>query len=423
MQLLRKLKKKVIFAKIGRKHALALKTLKRKDTINCCFFALFEEVWKYDGVYQLMEKHPRFNPTILVCPVVNYGKENMIIRMERCFHTLKMKGYNVIRSYDQDTDTFVDVKKSLKPDIIFYTNPYRGLIDDRFYITNFEDVLTVYVPYFISSNNDYQLSCNEELHNLVWRMYSETEFHRQLSIKFANNKGVNAVNSGYPGIEAFLNFTRSDRAGDRKTIIWAPHHSIKKEGLIYYSCFLRYCDDMIELAQKYVNDVFFVFKPHPVLKNKLYDKWGKEKTDAYYEKWKDMENTTLNEGEYENLFIQSDAMIHDCASFLVEYLYLNKPVMRTLNGEDLNEMFNSFGLQCIENHYLAHTMHDVEDFVQNVINGVDPLKEQRTAFVENVLKPKGSPSQNIIDDILYSIDNQVLYSKHIVSDARQSVKS
>jgi len=47
--------------------------------------------------------------------------------------------------------------------------------------------------------------------------------------------------------------------------------------------------------------------------------------------------------------------------------------------------------------------------VNNVINGVDPLKEQRTKFVNNVLMPKGSPSQNIIDDILDSIDNQILY--------------
>ena len=48
-------------------------------------------------------------------------------------------------------------------------------------------------------------------------------------------------------------------------------------------------------------------------------------------------------------------------------------------------------------------------FIQNVINDVDPLKEQRTNFLNEVLMPKGSPSQNIINDILDSIDNQILY--------------
>ena len=404
--------------KISWKHLVALKKLKKKRTLNCVFFALYEEMWKYDGVYRLMANHPRFNPVVLVCPAMTYGRENMIDKMERCYKAFQQRGYKVVLSYNKEMDTYVDVRNELEPDIIFYTNPYYGFIEDRYYITNFKDILTVYVPYFISSNNDYHLSCDLELHNLVWRRYAETELHRQLSIKYAKNKGVNVVCSGYPGIEAYLSTSNKMKRGEKKCIIWAPHHSIERYGIIHYSCFFMYCDSMIELAKKYAEQVSFVFKPHPMLKNKLYEKWGKEKTDSYYDQWRNMENTSVNEGSYESLFLESDGMIHDCASFLVEYLYVNKPVMRTLNGEDLNEMFNSFGIQCIENHYHAYSLEDVETFIQNIIKGVDPLKEQRTNFVESVLKPHGLPSQNIIDDILYSIDNQVLYSKNKVSDAK-----
>ena len=395
--------------KVRKNQLAALKTLKNKEVINCVFFALFEEVWKYDGVYNLMVKHPRFNPVILVCPIINYGKDNMIKRMELCFRSFQKKGYNVMLSYDKDKDTYIDVRNKLKPDIIFYTNPYKGLIDYRYYITKYMDVLTVYVPYFMNSNKDYHMACNLELHNIVWRRYSETEFHRQLSIINARNKGLNVVNSGYPGIEAFIDYKTRQRKDGRKCIIWAPHHTIEPVGIIFYSCFLVYCDFMIDLVKKYSESVSFVFKPHPLLRNKLYKKWGQEKTDTYYNLWATMENTALNEGEYTDLFINSDAMIHDSASFIVEYLYLNKPVMRTLNGEDLDSMYNSFGLECISNHYLAHTKEEIEIFVQNVVNNIDPMKEQRTKFVNEVLMPKGSPSQNIIDDILDSIDNQILY--------------
>ena len=83
--------------------------------------------------------------------------------------------------------------------------------------------------------------------------------------------------------------------------------------------------------------------------------------------------------------------------------------MRTLNGEGLEIMYNTFGLQCIHQHYLASTEQDVEQFIRNVICGVDPMKEQRSRFINESLMPKGSPSQNIIDDILDSIDNQILY--------------
>ena len=65
-------------------HLKALRKLKNKDVLRCVFFATFEETWKYDVVFQLMEKNPRFDPLILVCPIVNYGYDNMIQRMDSC---------------------------------------------------------------------------------------------------------------------------------------------------------------------------------------------------------------------------------------------------------------------------------------------------------------------------------------------------
>lgn len=402
---------KCTIARIQRKQSCALKKLKGKDVINCVFFALHEESWKYDEIYRIMVKNPRFNPTILICPVVNYGRDNMIHGMDKCYKYFSERGYNVIKAYDKNNNSYIDAK-TLNPDIIFYTTPYESQIDYRYYIKRFEEVLSVYVPYFINSNNDFQLSCNRELHNLVWRRYAETEFHRKLSQKYAENKGINVVTTGYPGVEHFLNAKTIDTIErKKKCIIWAPHHSIESRGLICYSCFLQYYNEMVDLAKKYSDAVHFVFKPHPLLRNKLYLKWGRKRTDAYYNNWASMDNTSLNEGTYETLFIESDAMIHDSASFIVEYLYLNKPVMRTLNGENLNRLFNEFGIECINNHYHAKNIQDIEAFIQNVIQGNDPMKEQRSRFIIEKLIPKGSPSQNVVNDILDSIDNQILYRK------------
>ena len=397
---------------VRKSHKKALKRIQDKERLNCVFFALFEEVWKYDDVYKLMKKDElHFNPIILVCPMISYGYESMVKKMDKCYSFFKEKGYNVIRAYNTETDSYVDVRKELEPDIIFYTNPYKSLIDNRYFINNFQDVLTVYVPYFINSNKDYAMACNCELHNQVWRRYSETEYHKELSVKYADNKGRNVVNSGYPGIEPFLLNKPYVKTHSKKLIIWAPHHTIEPIGIIYYSCFLKYYEFMLEMANKYAEQVFFVFKPHPLLRDKLNKKWGKEKTDNYYKEWVIRENTSLNESDYVELFIESDAMIHDSASFIAEYLYLNKPVMRTMNGEDLETMYNSFGLQCINNHYHAYKEEDIEDFIISVINGEDSMKDQRSAFVRNELLPHGSPSQNIIDDIRESIKNQIVYWK------------
>ncbi len=393
----------------------ALSNLKYKRPIKCVFLALFDSVWKYDNVYSIMEKDDRFSPVILVCPIINYGKENMLENMEKCYHTLKNKGYHVVRAYDSNNDKYIDLRKELQPDIIFYTNPYKGLIDDRYYLDNYKDILTVYVPYFFCSNCDYELSFQQPLHSLVWRRYVETDYHKNDSRKYSINKDLNVVVTGYPGIDSFIDpyyqpeNVWCDKAHKRKRIIWAPHHSIVPVGLVYYSCFLQYMDYMLSLAEKYENSIELCFKPHPLLKNRLDKLWGKEKTNEYYGRWGKSDNTFFHEGQYTDLFLTSDAMIHDSASFIVEYLYLNKPVMRTLNGQDMSKQFSSFGLACLDCHYKAYNEKDVEQFVINVINGIDPLKNQRTKFVNDVLMPKGGmPSENIINDIIESIENQRL---------------
>ena len=88
---------------------------------------------------------------------------------------------------------------------------------------------------------------------------------------------------------------------------------------------------------------------------------------------------------------------------------MNKPVLRTLNNIPLEQLYNPFALKCLDQYYMARTEQDIEQFIQNVIDDVDPLKEQRTKFVNEVLMPNGSPSQNIIDDILDSIEKKILY--------------
>ena len=254
----------------------ALARLKKKESLKCCFFVLYEDVWKYDNIFQKMMKHPRFDPVILVCPVAFYGYVDMISRMKQCYDYFVRKGFNTIRSYDPNTKLYVDVNSDINPDVIFYTNPYRELIDSRYYIDKFRDVLTIYVPYSINNSIAWNNNYNLIFHNLLWRHYLPTEMHQSYAQKYARNSGKNTVVTGYPGIEEFLNSKHQvinnvwkSRDPKLKKIIWAPHHTIEPvgpSGCVYYSCFLRYCDVMLDLVKKYKSAAQFVFKPHPLLK-------------------------------------------------------------------------------------------------------------------------------------------------------------
>ena len=396
-------------------HRAALKALKGKKILRCVFFVLSEADWKYDYVFRKMLVSQLFEPIILICPRVGLGEEYSLLKQKNAwtfFHD--QLGYPTMMA--KNKQSYVDVRKELSPDIIFYCAPYRT-IHHNYFITKYPDILSVYVPYTFNNSSDYSNFHDGLVHNLVWRYYAETLEHKQYSLIHARNKGRNVVVTGYPGIDVFLDKSYSPSSsewkregGNMKKIIWAPHHTIANTGSVIFSCFLKYCDFMVELAERYVDKVQFVLKPHPLLRPKLESLWGKEKTDNYFRKWIEMPNTSYTEGNYVDLFMTSDAMIHDCGSFIAEYLYLNKPVMRTMNDYPVEQMYNGFTVRCIDVHYQAHSQKDIEEFILNVINGIDPLKDKRSRFVSSELIPTVPPSDSIISDILYSIDKQVLYT-------------
>ena len=92
--------------------------------------------------------------------------------------------------------------------------------------------------------------------------------------------------------------------------------------------------------------------------------------------------------------------MHDCASFTVEYLYMQKPCMYLVNGKA--HPLNDLGSACYDLYYKGHNLDEIELFVNNVIHGVDPMKEKRQHFFnEYLLPPNGkSACDNIIDRIL-----------------------
>lgn len=395
-------------------HRKALeKVSAKKGPINVVFFALFDSVWKYDILYQLMEKDDRFNPMILVCPVVSYGRESMLMNMEKCYQLFKSREYNVKRAYNVEKDSYTDVRKELQPDIIFYTNPYSGLIDNKYYITQYPDVLTCYVNYyFCAESKNFDKIYDNLFYNLLWKKYVETEHEIEGAIKYARNKGRNMILTGYPGIDNLINpnYSPSDKwkIADKniKRIIWAPHHTIDGYNFIEFSTFLKYSEFFLYIAEKYQDRIQIAFKPHPLLKNRLYIKWGKEKTDSYYSRWANLKNGQLEDGDYINLFLTSDAIIHDSGSFIYEYLMTGKPAMHLHNHIPYEQQFNDFTQEAISQYYKGENEDDIEKFIIDLVNGRDEKKESRINFVkQNLMPPYGKlASENILNDLVESLN-------------------
>ena len=385
----------------------AARRLRGKERIEVAFFLTIPGMWKSDYLFRALQDNPRYHPYIVIYPYSAYkgfSKEEVEATLERTWTFVEGKGFEYVIPYDERRGWY-DVKKTLDPDIVIFTTPYKDF-PPKYYVYHFRDRLTCYVPYGFSSLNMQRVNYDLMFHNLVGLHFVETEIHRQLAEKYARNKAENVVITGYPGTEVFLrkDYTPKNvwkpQATLKKKVIWAPHHTI--DATLALSTFLLRCDDMVALAKKYRDTIQFAFKPHPLLKFKLQLLWGEERTRNYYEQWATMENTQLEEANYVDFFLTSDAMIHDCGSFTTEYLFVNKPVMYLTHDEHFAERFNPFGQKSFQCHYRGGDVQAIEDFLQKVVlEGNDPKRVDRQALYEQYLQPIDGmmPSERIIYEI------------------------
>ena len=90
------------------------------------------------------------------------------------------------------------------------------------------------------------------------------------------------------------------------------------------------------------------------------------------------------DGDYIGLLADSDALIHDCGSFVAEYLYFNKPCAYIYRKSvDYGEMLLKLGFRCFDEYYSIKEEQDWYRFIEDVVlNGKDVRKDRRERFAK-----------------------------------------
>ena len=379
-------------------------TLRFKKKINVVFFAMTLPMWRYQHLYEILRKHPKFNPYIVLQPHSAYSDSQKIEDVNRLMEYFDSKGIPYVLGQHKN-GTCINIRKEFSPDILFYPHPYWDYYPQELSYNKFYDKLLCYCPYaFWSSYGDW--SYNQPLHQVAWKLFYSTELHKKDAEVLALRKSRNVEVVGYPTADDFLSGKYVDRwkcSSNKKRLIWAPHFTINNGGYLYQSNFLWMSKTMIDIAAEYSEMLHIVFKPHPRLFSELcnHKLWGEDKAREYYKLWETMENTQVETGEFIDLFMTSDAMIHDCGSFSVEYHYSEKPVMYVAKDfEKQLEDKNTFGKFAMRQHYVGCNKEDIVGFIENVVLGEqDYMKSGRIQFKRDFLLPPNGKSvaENIMD--------------------------
>lgn len=409
------LKKNVMINMHKRRVDRLVEEIKAKDRIKVVFFVINISMWKLDQLFRLLQADSRFEPYVasFLYRADNAESQKELQKSMKLY--FEERGFPFIETYDAESGKWFDMK-AFAPDIIFYAQPYNTGYS-RYKLKKFwRNTLFCYIPYCVN------LELWPSLYNglyleLCWRYYCGTESNKRFlsGLLHNNGKGITAV--GYTMLEEMDRTAKpkdewKQKERSVKRFIWAPHHAVGADDPLACSTFLEVAEGMLQMAKDLEGQAQFAFKPHPRLKSKLYglEEWGKEKTDRYYRQWEELPNTILSDGNYIDLFLTSDAMIHDCGSFMYEYLYTGRPAMFIQKDKGVffgkfNSLDGTLAGECMNLHTIGYGMEDIRQYVSDIIKGIDPLKKKRQEFIKNVMRNNHGKSmyQIIYEDLSESL--------------------
>ena len=385
--------------------------IKKQQKIKVAFLAISAAEWAAEKIYQILLEDERLECYVVVCPLVDRERESRTKIEEQSYRYFEKNGYDVRRVYDSEQDSCKgwDGIGGLA-DIVIHHTPYYKSIPVQFQIEQFPlYVINCYIPYGIYVANSFNEAYikygvyDNTFVNMMWRVYADSEINLMGYKKYGMLHGRNVLYTGYVKMDYFQdkrNFSMDEisqiwkspdsvNSSEMKHLIIAPHHTVEENAIVQYSTFIKNAFFWLYLAKKYQNKISFIFKPHPNLRDKtIRANFFKsfEEYDAYLQMWNALPNArAVEEDGYLDIFASSDGMIMDSASFIAEYLYVNKPLLFLTREE---QKFNNLGEKIMPCYYTAkgEDYIAIEQFIEQVIlQGEDTMKEERTQVYQEVL--------------------------------------
>lgn len=385
------IKLKVNYNKLHKKYekyAEILKNKSRKEKINLTFMIESNSMFPSKPLLDYVLKHfsDKYNCKILLTPCLAYDEISIKNIIDNAYDELSNEyGNEMVLKGDKNTNPreFTDIMICSQP----YDTSYS-----QFDLYNLyrKGIIPVYINYGYFVTKHSLKVYNQHEYNLFYKIFTEDEFTHKCAEENMLSLKDNLFLSGYCKMDGYSNIKRTNEG--QKTVIIAPHHSVSKgfNDAISLSNFERYSDFFLSLPEKYP-EINWILRPHPILFVTLAkeEKWGREKIQRYIEKFTSYSNAKYySQGDYFQLFSNSDGLINDCGSYLAEYFFTGKPQCYMLHSkEDIENKFVPLGQNCLEHCYLTYNEQDIANFIENtIINNSDVLKEKRYSFFENKLK-------------------------------------
>lgn len=352
--------------------------------------------WKAQSLYDLLAKSESYEPLVILT-LADYQhslsdeEKRSVLKSNYEFFAKKQ----MFCEYAIDLETLEPLElKAFNPQMVFYQQPW-SIFECQKPVKVSEYALTFYIPYYVQNYGHIGNECCQELHQSVFRYYIlnkqwEDDYASQFKYAAGQIKGLGHtmldVLTANQGIETNNNY-----------IIYAPHHSLSN--FENYATFLQNGKEILEYAKQH-QEFNWVFKPHPSLKYALKEHGAMtdSEIEEYYSEWEKFA-VVSNDSDYYKLFLDSRALITDCASFLTEYFCTGKPIIHLISSRSKIKPYSSFKV-ILDALYGVENLDDMyKCFEKVLVKGEDVLKEKRLETLNSCGLLGVNAAQNIMEDL------------------------
>lgn len=377
-----------------------LKAIHGKKHLNIAFYVYDDAKWKSQSVYKLLDKEKNFTPYIFVtknaAPKENFNYQS-VDDVKKVYKFFAEKNMRVKYAYDTDNEKYIPFEKMTpKPDIIIYQHPWYVETSQGPVVCS-KFALTCYIPYFISDTEE-EFEYNLRFHKYIYRHYIPNQIIKNNYTAKMTCNSESLVVAGHPQLDYFYKNTTANKYNPNYTI-YAPHWSVCGEN-IRYSTFDWNGYEILNFAKQHP-ELNWIFKPHPNLYNFFIksDYMTKENLDKYFEEWREIGSVCLD-GNYMELFLQSNAMITDSGSFLNEYFLTERPLIHLVSKAFKgNESVKTI----CSTYYEVHDLNEMYKYFDEILLKRNDYKKQDRINLIKTLNYTNS-AQAILNDLLKICD-------------------
>ena len=366
------------------------------------FLCQYPQAWnKMKSIFEMMLEDERFSVKILAVPA-NINKPNN--RMYEFFSNIY--GENVVINACEN-GTWYDMKQ-IMPDYVFYQRPYDQYLPKPYRsgkVSGYSKICHLVYGYLLTETTK-DICTSKLFFRNVYMYFAENSICQEFNIKrfkISHNKGYRkTLNIGYPVLEYFMKHRTDEESGNsRFKVLWTPRWSEDKE--TGGSNFINYKDKIVKLA--YDNpDISVIFRPHPMTFDHFVSvgKITKTEVKEYLKHYNGNDRLKYNDtAEYVNVFWNTDVLLTDVSSIIVEYFVTGKPIVYC----DTGAIPDTFFRELLKVMYVTKTWEQAEEKLLELSKGIDPLKKEREKKIRQLM---GDDFEHISERFLEAIYNDYI---------------